>query len=222
VPDTTPPTVNSPVVTPRRASVVTSLPVTVSWTSSDVGSGIVATELHTSVDGGAWRAVKLASATGSSVNTSMPTSGSVRYRVRVRDAAGNWSPWRYSVSLKGRLYQESYRWIRWSGSWSSRASSDWSGGAARVSVSPNSYSVFSFTGRSVAWVARTGPTMGLVRVSVDGVHAATVDLYSPTPGYRSVRYSQTWATSATHQLTLRNMATPGRPATEVDALIVLH
>jgi hypothetical protein len=57
-------------------------------------------------------------------------------------------------------------------------------------------------------------------VSIDGGAPVTVDLRSWT-GYRKVVFAWSSSTSGTHRIRITNLATPGRPAINVDAFTVL-
>jgi hypothetical protein len=79
-----------------------------------------------------------------------------------------------------------------------------------------------FTGRSVAWVARTGPNRGVATVYVNGTKFATVDLYSPAYGNQRVVWARNWSTSAARTITIRVAGTSGRPLVDLDALVTAN
>jgi hypothetical protein len=61
-----------------------------------------------------------------------------------------------------------------------------SGASYRVSATPRSHAIFTFTGTGVDWITSTGPAMGVARVTIDGMLNEIVDLYSPTPAWQVV------------------------------------
>jgi hypothetical protein len=219
--DGKPPVVGYPVVKLNRASVGSSAPITVSYTGRDTASGVYQFQLQRSVNGGAWTNVTLPSRLTQTVKTSLSLTAATRYRVRARDKVGNWSAWRYGPTIKGYAFQDTYKYIRWAGSWSVQSSSAWFGGTARATTQPAATATFNFSGRSVGWVARKGPDRGLVRIWVDGAPAGTVDLRAPTVGFRSVQFATTWAASGTHSLRIENLGTDGSPGVNVDAFLVV-
>ena len=79
---------------------------------------------------------------------------------------------------------------------------------------------FSFKGRSIALICVTGPRHGKAAVYLDGSSraAATVDTDSRATKSRRVVYSKTWATPATHTITLKVLGTKGRATVAFDAV----
>ncbi len=66
------------------------------------------------------------------------------------------------------------------GSWQGMTDGIASGGAYRVSQTPDETVTFKFTGTSIRWITRKGPDQGQAQVSIDGVNRGIVDLYSAT------------------------------------------
>lgn len=81
---------------------------------------------------------------------------------------------------------------------------------------------YAFTGRSIGWVAATGPAFGRARVYVDGVLVGTVDLHAATTSWRTVVFAWSWATSGSHTLRIVCAGTAGHAKVGVDALVVLR
>jgi hypothetical protein len=80
---------------------------------------------------------------------------------------------------------------------------------------------FRFTGRAIAWVAPRGGTRGKVRVYVDGVLKATVDLGLGS-GPRRIVFVSDFGGSTTHVIRIANLATSGRPYLDHDAFVLLR
>jgi hypothetical protein len=95
----------------------------------------------------------------------------------------------------------------YAGVWSTTSTSSASGGSFRYSNSSGSSVTVTFTGFSLAWIAKKSPVYGKAKVTLDGGAPVTVDLYSPgtlwqekawttgdlTPGTHTVRIEWTGA-----------------------------
>jgi hypothetical protein len=69
--------------------------------------------------------------------------------------------------------------------WDTAVNASSYGGAARqtLGVDPSMPSVsFTFRASGVKWIARTGATRGIGKVTLDGVDQPLIDLYAPAPG----------------------------------------
>jgi hypothetical protein len=60
-----------------------------------------------------------------------------------------------------------------------------------------------------------------VKVYVNGVHKATVDLYRSSAKYRVVVWQATYSSVATRTIKLVVAGTPGRPRVDLDAFVVI-
>jgi Bacterial Ig-like domain (group 3) len=188
------------------------------WTGSDATSGIARYELAQQTDGEAWVTVAGALPTPSA-ERSLATGHAYRFRVRAIDLAGNASAWLSGSTFSlGRVQETSTR-IRYGGTWTTaKATTYWAGAARRASVA-GARATISFTGRSIAWVSRTGPDRGKAAIYVNGSRVATVDLYAPTAGLRRVVWVGTFATSASRTISIRVLGTAGRPRVDLDAVV---
>jgi len=119
-------------------------------------------------------------------------------------------------------YQESSGRISYRGTWRGATGTSFRGGAARKSSAAGAKASITFTGRSIAWVARTGPDRGRAAVFVDGVRIATVDLYATTYRNRRVLWAGTFASTSSHEVTIRVAGTSGRPRVGVDAFFTAN
>ena len=75
-------------------------------------------------------------------------------------------------------------------------------------------------GRSVAWVATTGPTRGKADVLVNGRAVATVNLYSASHRPGRVVWASKLALGRSSTVSIVSRSTNGRPLIGVDALLV--
>ncbi|MEO5939555.1 MAG: hypothetical protein ABIZ72_01525 [Candidatus Limnocylindrales bacterium] len=219
-PDTTAPTVGVPhsAITAGTAIDAGRVPVRVSWSGSDSGSGVDHYLWSRQIDGGIWSSAAI-SQTASMVRSVAPGS---MYRVRVRavDRAGNQSPWAYGTAFKVRSFQQSSSLVHYRGTWSTSTWSGWWGGTARSSSTKGSTASFTFTGRSIAWVGLKAATRGKAYVYVNGVLKATVNLYSATTLRQRIVWSANYAASATRTITIKVVGTAGRPRVDIDCFIV--
>ena len=216
-----------PVVTPALAVLSTGLqldttkvPLVLSWSGMDA-SGVSLFGLQQSRNGGAWTSVTLPSPTATTLTVMRPPGSTFRFRVRATDAAGNTSAWVLAATFKLVARQESNSAISYTGTWTRASAAAAYGGALRYAKASTARATMSFTGSSVAWVAKLSSQRGIADVYVDGTLAATVDLYSPTTLVRQIVFAQTWATSAKHTIQIRVRGTSGRPRVELDALVFL-
>ena len=132
--DRTLPTATAPVVSLRTGVAVsgTAVPVALAWTGADNagGSGIARYELAKSTDGGtAWTTVST-TLTASPYATTTAPSGTVRYRIRAVDRAGNTGAWMTGPVLVPRLVQETGPGLTYTGTWTTASSASYSGGCA--------------------------------------------------------------------------------------------
>jgi subtilisin family serine protease len=194
------------------------LPLRLKWTVSD-GGGIDRYELARSLNGSAtWT---LLSAPSTTVDLTAASSGTVRYRSRAIDLAGNVGAWAYGPTLTPRLIQQTSTAIHRHGTWTSSSFASFSGGSARYARSSTASATYTFTGRGIALVSTRATTRGKVRVYINGAYAGIVDLYGPTQ-YRTVAWQKTWSTVATRTIKLVLTGTPGRPRVDLDAFAVLR
>ncbi len=168
------------------------VPVRSSWSGSDgSGAGLSAYWVERSVNGAAWRRVSLSTGLSTSAVQSLgPGSNTYQYRVRAVDKAGNWSGWSLGKTFSVIAAQETSPSISYTGTWTRSAVSGAYGGYVRHSSTKGSSSRYRFTGRSIGWVATTGPDRGKAAIYVDGVYVRTVDLYRSAVLTRQVVFSR--------------------------------
>jgi bacillolysin len=229
--DALPPVVGSPAVRfvtgTQIASVGPPLPVRVSFSASDAGTGVAATSLDRSRDGGAWNAVDLGSPTGTSVSLRMSDDPTVemRYRARARDGSGAWSAYRVGAALSAGALQEDAPGWTFAGSWERTTDDAAYGGAVAWASEAGARARLSFGGTDVALVGVRGPDRGIATIWLDGVNVATLDLYAPNPEPRLIVYAAHLTDGGQHTIAVhvtggRNAASSGRRV-DLDAAVVL-
>jgi hypothetical protein len=197
--------------------------VEVTWSGSDQGAGLSLYELGQRRDSGAWGAAQPVPANEAGGEAAVTRSVAPQYgytfRVRARDSAANQSGWALGRKVNIKRLQEASAQIKYQGRWTRPSTAAYWGGAAMRSTAAGANASLTFSGRSFAWVARTGPDRGKAAIYVNGVLVQTVDLYSPTVRSRRVVFAEHWETSGNRTVSIRVLGTAGRPTVELDALL---
>jgi hypothetical protein len=222
--DTTPPVATAPtrsLSVSRTGSSTT--PVRVAWSATDDSGGVAGYEVQRSVDGGAFSAVALSSATSAGVTEQLAPSHSYRYQVRARDAAGNVSGWATASSFYLRARSEASTSIAYTGTWTTQALSGAVGGYVKYRSAAGGRATFTFTGTDVAWVSTRGADRGKAEVWLDGALVTTVDLYRSSTSTRETVFARGGlAPAVTHTLEIRVTGTRNGSSTgtrvDLDAL----
>jgi hypothetical protein len=198
-----------------------SLRLHATWLGSDAGgAGIDRYQLQSSTNGGAaWTTVS-SSLASPVANVIAASTGTVRYRARAVDKAGNVGAWLAGRNTAVRLVQNTSTAVTFGSGWSATSSSTFSGGSVRYATVAGKAASFTFTGRSIAFVTTRATTRGKVRIYIDGVLQATPDLGGSTL-HRDVAWQKTWTTSATRTIRLVVVGTSGRPRVDLDAFAVV-
>jgi parallel beta-helix repeat protein len=180
-------------------------------------AGASAYQLQVQRNGGAWQSVRLSYARARAASIGIAASTDYRARVRARTAGGTWTSWGYTSTFRLRRYEENHSAITDSG-WARARSTGASGGYVDWKGGAGQYVRFTFTGRSIAWVAPKSSNRGRAAVYIDGVYRGTINLYSSTTLTRRIVFRTGWATAAQHTLMIR---VSGSARVDVDALLVL-
>jgi hypothetical protein len=188
------------------------------WAATDAGTGVVGVEVQERVDGGAWSAVSGGMPAAGQVRHLAPAGSTFAWRYRATDANGNVSGWRETRTYTAARREESAVQVSWRGAWTTRWNAVFSAGRARSTRSAGARATFAFTGRSVAWVGRTGPGGGSAQIRVDGVLVATVSSRSSTTAHRVVRWVGQ-VPAGPHRIEIRAV---GDGRIDVDAFLVLR
>lgn len=197
-----------------------SIPAVVTWSAAtDKTSAIAGYEVQFRKNAGAWFTVKSTSGTVHSFARSLAFNATYEVRVRARDAADNWSPWAQTPApFRASLIDDRHSSVKYTTSWVKTTSS---GAIARTlhrSTSLHAKINYTFTGRAISAVGPLGPGRAKVRVSIDGVYQATVDLRRSGTYHRRMFYTKAFTSSGTHRITLE-IVSSGR--VQLDAFVVL-
>ena len=195
------------------------LPVKISFSGADAGSGIDHFVLYQSTDGGSF--VVIADHVSTRTLTPNLRPGHVyRFAVRAVDHGNNVSQLRAGTTFRLTSVSQSASSVHYRGTWTTRTSWIWRGGTARRSIAAGATATNTFTGRSIAWLGLKAADRGRARVYVNGVLKATIDLYSVTTLTQRIVWSADYATSATRTVTIKVLGTSGRPRVDVDGFII--
>jgi len=147
------------------------------------------------------------------------------YGVRVRDCAQNVTSGFVSnfpvvYQQDGSSYGYGQLTTSYSGAWATSTCTCWSGGTARRTSTAGARANFVIdSGGPVAVVMEKAANRGKAKILVDGVLRVTVDTYRDMPRHRTVVWAATLS-RARHTVSVVNVATPGRPRIDVDAVMV--
>jgi hypothetical protein len=192
------------------------VPVKTKWSACDP-DGVASYRLQRQLNGGSWSTVTLATPTTLSINQSLAQGTRYRYRVRATDGLGLASADIWAPAFIPTASDNTSGLISYAGAWSTGSSAAYWGGTVRYATAAGASATYTFTGKSVAWVAYTSSTRGSAKVYVDGVLKATINLNTPTAVARAQVFAFNWATSGTH--TLKVVVDSGR--VDIDALVRL-
>ena len=219
--DTLAPTVTAPAckLVSGTVEAASGVRVTCTWKGTAKGSPIADYTVRLSTDGSAYSTLE--TTTGTTRTYTLGTGHTYRIRVQTRDTAGRLSGWAASALVSPAVYQQTSTKIVYRGTWTTASNASFYGGSARYAKASGARATFSFTGRSVAWVARRCPTCGKAKVYVNGGYLTTLDLYASTTTYRKTVWARTWTTSAPRSIRVVVLGTAGRPRVDLDAFLIL-
>jgi subtilisin len=194
--------------------------VTTRWTATDGDSGVTASNIGERRDGGAWASVATTSASTRARSARLPYLTDVQHRVRARDLVGNLSDFAQGPTIRLKRYSEGTGAATWSSGWTSSSTSSALGGRLRYATKAGASVTFRFTGRAVAWIARTSSTLGSARVYIDGTSVGVYGLGGSTV-WRRVVFTRDVSPGA-HTMRIVVLGTSGRPRIDVDGFLVMQ
>lgn len=181
----------------------TTTKIRLTWGATDTGgTGVASYKVQYSVNGGTYTTIT-SSTTGKTLDRTLTTNRTYRFRVRATDKEGNVGSYAYGPTIKPTRYSESSANIAFVGTWPLVTSSKAMGGKHRYATSSSQRAVFSFTGLDVGWIATRTTSSGKAEVYLDGVLVRTVDLDRSSTAYRQIVFQAHFATLAAHTLELR-------------------
>jgi hypothetical protein len=194
------------------------LPMTLSWTGSDSGSGVASYDVRQSQDGGAWELIA-SKTTATELLTTVTPGHTYRFMVRARDRAGNVGSWSGGWGWYPQLVQETHGDLTYTGTWSPEADGDFNADGARFTTEAGASVKYTFSGRAVAWVTQLTPDSGEVAVYIDGDLVATIDTHADAPTERFVAFTKSWSSHGNHSIKL---VAVGGQRVDLDAFEVIR
>jgi hypothetical protein len=217
--DTTDPVVRAPVERFIGQTAGTSTTkVRLGWSATDAGSGVASYKLQVSTDGGSYKTVTLSKSTSTSVDRTLTTGHSYRFRVRSTDKEGNVSSYSYGPTLTVKRYSQESSLMVYVGSWKKTTPSKALGGSARYATTSTRSATFRFTGYDVGWIATRYRSSGKAQVLIDGVVVTTLDLDTSSTAYRKLVFQRHFSTLGAHTLQIRPV---GDGRVDIDGFVVL-
>jgi subtilisin family serine protease len=221
---TTPVDLIAPTETAPSTSIKTGLslsgsaiPLQLTWHGSDAQTGIKSYSIVYSQNGGTWTLLASGLVTTSAAVYVSP-SGTMRFGIIALDWGENSSGIVAGPTFSPRLVQQTASSVSYSGTWSKGSKSSYSGGTVRYTSVGKRSATYSFSGRAVAFVTTLSGTRGVVRIKVDGVQVARIDLGKPT-AYRRLVWTRTFSSVHSHKVQVVVVGGYGR--VDVDAFAVL-
>ena len=111
-------------------------------------------------------------------------------------------------------YEQTDAKLSYQGTWSSSSSSSYSGSSYKYTSASGASVTAAFTGTAISYVARTAPTSGIAKLTLDAGTAAqavySVDLYSSSTKYKQTVWTATGLVDGPHTLKIEYTGTRGR------------
>lgn len=199
------------------------VPVSLAWTANDAASPIVGYQLQQRVNGSAYEDVSLGTPAGA--RRMLHAGYAYQFRARALDQAGNWSAWSYSAAVRPVSHQENSATVKYNTAQTRVYLASAFGQHLKYTSKAGATSSLTFAGRGVAWIAPRAPNRGRAAVYIDGVRAATVDLYAASMQPRRVVFSREVSASVSHTIQVRVLGTRSAASSgvrvDLDAFVVL-
>ena len=148
-------------------------------------------------------------------------NSSYQFRVRARDAAGNWSTWA-ETSVPYRVTHTSDRSpsVRYSSSWYGAGSSAATSDTLMSTTRGGAVARYTFTGKGIALVMPRSPSRAWVEVRIDGAYVGKFNLWASSLKARQTVFSRAWLTTASRTIELRTVTSSSRKLVSLDAFVV--
>lgn len=193
-----------------------------SWTApwSSGGSPITSYTV-TASPGGATATVSGSAPATSAIVTGLTNGTSYTFTVRATTAAGTSpasAPSNAVVPVAPSLrYEDTNAAVSYLKTWTTAASTLWSGGSEKYSITAGASALFTFTGTQLSWFSAKGSTRGSATVYLDGVLIKTVSTYNTTTQNRVVVWKSAVLSRGSHVVKIVVAGTSGHPRVGIDA-----
>jgi alpha-tubulin suppressor-like RCC1 family protein len=197
------------------------LPVVFAWVGGDgTGFGIAGYRVDRMDPTSVW-SLATASTPASPLTTTITSAGLWGFRARATDGFGHSGAWATRVGSSS-LVQQSSTTIKYHGVWTTASSAAYSGKSVKWAKAAGAYATITTTATSLGIVSTKGPGMGKLKVYVNGVLTATVDLKRASTQYRMVVWSAVFPNASSRTIKLVVVGTAGRPRVDLDAVALLN
>jgi hypothetical protein len=217
-PDNIPPVASAPTVHFGSGRVDETAPLLISWSATDIGTGVASYEVQVSIAGGAFTNVY--TGPGTSFTRFTGFGKTLVFRMRATDGEGNTSGWATAATRKLVAYQRNSKALTYTGTWTKVTSSGSSGTGYQYTTTLGKRALVTFTGREVIYVAPKTTKSGYAKVYADGKLIGRFNLRAASTQLGRIISSKTWTTTAAHTMRVANDQASRR--TSVDAFIVLQ
>ena len=155
-----------------------SAPAVITWpAANDLSSSISGYESQWSRDGGDWTGTIATSGSVRTVVRNLAFNSSYQFRVRARDAAGNWSTWAAtSVPYKVTHTSDRSPSVHYSASWKKASSSSATSDTLMTTTSNGATARYTFTGKGIAVVMPRSSSRAWIEVRIDGTYVGKISL----------------------------------------------
>ena len=195
-------------------SATTSFPL--SWTVPAGAPAGTRFLLERSVNGGAFAASTITSATSLSYGGAPGTT--YRFRVAAIDPAGRQGAFS-AVRTTVVPFHDNAAGTSYAGVWDTGFHGSLYGGSQRYSAAPGATFTFRATGTAIYLIGSRATNYGQFQVSIDGgAYSGLIDAYSSTARVRQVIYSKSGLSNTAHTIKVRVYGTRGRPNVGIDAI----
>jgi len=217
-PDNIDPIATAPTVHFGTGRVDETAPLLISWSATDVGTGVASYEVQVSIAGGAFTNVY--TGTGTSATRFTGFGKTLVFRMRATDGEGNVSAWATAASRKLVAYQRNSTKLTYTGTWTKVTSAGSSDTGYSYTTTLGKRALLTFTGREVIFVAPKTTKSGYAKVYTDGKLIARFNLRASSTQLGQIITKKTWTSSGAHTMRVQNDQAGRR--TNLDAFIVLQ
>ncbi len=200
----------------------TSIPLSITWATTDPGSGVASVQLQRSINGGSWTTIASSSAGAGSATVTVGYGARYAFRVMAVDNAGNAAAWSTATSFTPAIVSDGSSVVAYRGTWVRTSGAAYLGGGSRFASSAGRRATVTFSGLAVAWVSVAARTRGSARVYGDGALQGTYSTYRSATAYRRVISNMTFAALGRHTYRIEVVGSAGHPRVDLDAFIVLR
>ena len=217
-PDNIPPVATAPTVHFGTGRVDETAPLLISWSATDIGTGVASYEVQVSIAGGAFTNVYSGPATSFTRFTGFGKA--LVFRMRATDVEGNTSDWATAATRKLVAYQRNSTKLTYTGTWTKVTSAGSSGTGYSYTTTLGKRALLTFTGREVIYVAPKTTKSGYVKVYADGKLIGRFNLRTSSTQLGRIIASKTWTAGGAHTMRVQN--DQGGRRTNLDVFIVLQ